>query len=149
MRILTLLGGPSCVAETAALSREIRSFNAGIDFRLRFLDIGIEEVVLGLPQAADAFRKELEDADLRSVEAGTPLLLAARLALRIQEQRPDLLVVAGSGELVEPALAAAEAVDVRTAVYGTGRAEVEGALDLGDQPPVAVERMTGVAREIA
>ena len=132
MRILTLLGGPSCVAETAALSREIRSFNAGIDFRLRFLDIGIEEVVLGLAQAADAFRKELEDADLR-----------------IQEQRPDLMVVAGSGELVEPALAAAEAVDVRTAVYGTDRAEVEGALDLGDQPSVAVERMTGVAREIA
>ena len=148
MRILTFLGGPSCVAETAALSREIRSFNAGIDFRLRFLDIGLEEVVSGAPPDTDAFRKELEDADLRSVEAGTALVLAARLALLIQEQRPDLVVVAGSGELVEPALAAAEAVGIRTAVYGRDRAEAEGALDLGDQPPVAVERMTGVAREI-
>ena len=148
MRILTFLGGPSCVAETAALSREIRSFNAGIDFRLRFLDIGLEEVISGAPPDTDAFRKELEDADLRSVEAGTALVLAARLALLIQEQRPDLVVVAGSGELVEPALAAAEAVGIRAAVYGKCRAEVEGALDLGDQPPVAVERMTGVAREI-
>ena len=33
--------------------------------------------------------------------------------------------------------------------YGAGRGQAEGALDLGEDPQIAVERMTGVAREIA
>ncbi|MFQ5843977.1 MAG: hypothetical protein ACE5JG_03220 [Planctomycetota bacterium] len=149
MRVLTLLGGPRAVDDGAGLSREIRSFNAGVDFRLRFLDIGIEEVVLCDAEEAGARRRELQGSDLRILEPAPPLVLAAAIALRLSQERPDLLVVVGGGERTEPAVAAATAAGVRLAVYGRERPSIEGALDLGAEPAPAVERVSGVAREIA
>ena len=77
-----------------------------------------------------------------------PLEASAVLALALARERPDLLVVAGSGALGEAGLAAARAAGTKLAFYGPGRGSAEGALDLGEEARGAVAAMSGVAREI-
>jgi hypothetical protein len=148
MRILTLVTGESALGDALSLTGEIRHFNAEVDFRLRFLHIEIEEsyaVPEGLRGALDA---RVERATVFEVAPEPPLEAAARLALLLHAERPDLLVIAGDGGLRAPALAAARAAGAKVAVYGARRGLVDGAMDLGDEPRGAVGRMTGVAREI-
>jgi len=148
MRILTLLAGKDVLPEAVRLSEEIRTFNAEIDFRLRFLHVEIEEIFAAAPGLLAPLRETVARAEVREVPATEPLEAAARLALLLDRERPELMVVAGLGTLLAPGVAAARACGVKLAFFGHARGEDEGALDLGENPPEAVERLTGVAREI-
>ena len=148
MRILTLIAGREALPDVCRLQGEIRSFNAEIDFRLRFLHIEIDQVFLVAPELGAELAREVERADVRKLEAAGPLEAAARLALLLGSERPDLFVITGQGELREPGGAAAAACGTKLAFYGAGRGDVAGGRDLGEDPRAAVELLTGVAREI-
>jgi hypothetical protein len=149
MRIVTLVAGSPSLDDTEALSKAIRAFNAEVDFRLRFLDIEIKEVFCAAPDDTPALSERIERAEVREIAAADALVAAASIALILNGERPDLVVCVGAGALRDPAIAAATAAEQRLGFYGAGRGAAEGALDLGEDPQVAVERMTGVAREIA
>jgi hypothetical protein len=148
MRILTLLAGGEALPDVVRLTEEIRSFNAGIDFRLRFLHIEIEEVHALPPGLRPELELAIERPEVREIPAEDPLEAAARLALLLNRERPDILVVAGDGVLHRAGVAAARACGTKLAFYGAARGRAEGALDLGGSARSAVERLTGVAREI-
>ncbi|MHC4547424.1 MAG: hypothetical protein ACYTEZ_01495 [Planctomycetota bacterium] len=148
MRILTLLAGEEALPDVLGLTREIRSFNAEIDFRLRFLHIEIEEVYGVAPGVSAELRRQVERADVREIHTAGPLEAAAHLALLLNRERPDLVVIAGSGGLLEPGIAAARACRAKLAFYGAARGSAMDGRDLGEDPRAAVERLTGVAREI-
>jgi hypothetical protein len=148
MRILTLLAGPEALPEVVGLTAEIRAFNAEIDFRLRFLHIEIEETFAADEGVKQALQAELDRFEVFCVAGDRPLEAAASLALLLERERPDLLVIAGPGPLLEPGLAAAGAAGTKLAFYGRGRGSREEATDLGEDPKGAIERVSGVAREI-
>ncbi len=150
MRILTLVAGPEALADANRLGAEIRAFNVEIDFRLRFLHIDIEQALV----AAAAVAAELSKSDVsrvHSLTTASPLAAAAALALLLERERPALLVVVGAGSLMEAGLAAAEVAGTRVGLFGEhSRAQPgdPGVLDLGNDPRLAVERVSGVAREL-
>ncbi|MFI5402732.1 MAG: hypothetical protein ACHQ1G_07340 [Planctomycetota bacterium] len=148
MRILTLVAGGEAIPDVVRLTGEIKSFNAGVDFRLRFLHIEIEEIYALPPGLRGRFEAELQRAEVREIAAEDPLEAAARLALLLSRERPDVLVVTGDGALHKAGVAAARACGTKLAFYGASRGSAEGALDLGESAREAVERLTGVAREI-
>jgi len=140
MRIVTLITGPEAAPAAVRLSEEFRAFNAEIDFRLRFLHVEIEEVVVAPPGVEHPGAEALPGAD-------RPTVAAARLALLLARERPAVLVAVGDGPLLDAGAAAAEAAGVR---FGRFSAESAGEaeIDLGDEPATALDRLTGVAREI-
>jgi hypothetical protein len=146
MRILTLLAGGEAVPDVIRLTGEIREFNSEIDFRLRFLHIEIEEVYALPPGLRGQLVEAVPRAEVREIATDDPLEAAARLALLLSRERPDLMVVTGDGLLHEAGVAAARACGTKLAFYGASRGSAEGALDLGADPRAAVERLTGVAR---
>ena len=148
MRILTLVAGGEALPDVVRLTGEIRGFNAEVDFRLRFLHIEIEEVYAIPPGLKGKLEQAVPRADVREIPTEDPLEAAARLALLLSRERPDVLVVAGNGLLHQAGVAAARAFGTKLAFYGAARGRAEGALDLGDSARSAVERLTGVAREI-
>lgn len=148
MRIVTLVAGGEGLPDVVRLTGEIKDFNAEIDFRLRFLHIEIEEVYALPPGLSARLKQDVPRAEIREIATDNPLEAAARLALLLSRERPDLLVVAGNGILHEAGVAAARACGTKLAFYGAGRGRAEGALDLGESARSAVERLTGVAREI-
>jgi len=164
MRILTLLAGEDSLAPAAALTGEIRTFNREIDFRLRFLHIEIEEVHAAPARLAAKARAAIDRIDLKEVQDGDVLETAARLALILHTERPDLVVVvggtAGDPDLQAAAEAAARACGVRIGLFGSGPDAADATdaaggdaardrLDLGREPGAALAVMTGVAREIS
>jgi hypothetical protein len=148
MRILTLLAGSEALPDVVRLTGEIKEFNSEVDFRLRFLHIEIEEVYAIPPGLRARLEQEIARAEVREIATEDPLEAAARLALLLNRERPDVLIVTGEGFLKKAGAAAARACGTKLAVYGPGRDGVEGAMDLGADPRAAVERLTGVAREI-
>ncbi|MHC4953356.1 MAG: hypothetical protein ACYTGZ_05655 [Planctomycetota bacterium] len=153
MRILTILSGPESVPLALQLTEEIRSFNAEIDFRLRFLHVEIEEVAVAAPEVADALPDLEARPNLHRLDgADRPTLASARLALIVARERPMVLVIVGNGPLWEAAEAAAVAADVKMAQFGGAEdapASAEGEIiDLGSDPAAALDTLTGVAREI-
>jgi hypothetical protein len=148
MRILTLVAGEGSVAEAAGLLEQIRTFNACIDFRLRFLHMEIEQVHAVPAGQGEEIRRRAERAEVHEIPPEPPLEAAARLALLLQKERPQVLVIAGAGPLLEPGLAAARVAGTPVAVYGTGREVRDGVLDLGADPNRALEGLTGVVREV-
>ena len=148
MQILSLVTGPESVPESVRLTAEIRAFNAEIDFRLRFLHMEIDQAVAARTALVGELGAESEHMRILDVAEGPPLQTAATLALLLQRERPSLLVILGDGELQEPAAAAATAVGTRMAMFGERRGAAPDALDLGADAATAVERITGVAREI-
>jgi len=140
MRILTLVTNSEAVPLAVRLAEEFRSFNSEIDFRLRFLHIEIDAVVYA-PVGV-----ELEGA-IEIPDSASVAVSAARLALILSRERPSALVSIGKGALQEAAAAAALAADVRFARF-CGDAAAEGEIDLGTEPATALDRLTGVAREI-
>jgi hypothetical protein len=149
MRVLTLVSGPEAVGDAVRLTGEIRSFNAELDFRLRFLHIGIEESYAAAPAAKAELERQLARAQVHAVADAEPLRAAASLALLLARQRPDLMVITGQGVLLEPGLAAAETTETRVGFFGASRGSAEDALDLGESPLAAVNLMSGVAGEIS
>lgn len=148
MRILTLVAGGEALPDVVRLTGEIKSFNAEIDFRLRFLHIEIEEIYALPPGLRGRLEQAVQRPEVREIATEDPLEAAARLALLLNGERPDVLVVAGDGVLHKAGVAAARACGTKLAFYGARRGQAEGALDLGDTARSAVERLTGVAREI-
>jgi hypothetical protein len=148
MRILTLVASAEALADVIRLTGEIKGFNSEVDFRLRFLHIEIEEVYALPPGLRGRLEQAVSRPALHEVGTEDPLEAAARLALLLSRERPDVLVVAGDGVLHKAGVAAARACGTKLAFYGPARGRAEGALDLGDDPRSAVERLTGVAREI-
>jgi hypothetical protein len=148
MRILTLVAGGEALPDVVRLTGEIKGFNAEVDFRLRFLHIEIEEVHALPPGLRAPLEQAVPRADVREIATEDPLEASARLALLLSRERPDVLVVAGDGILHKAGVAAARACGTKLAFYGASRGSAEGALDLGDSARSAVERLTGVAREI-
>jgi hypothetical protein len=148
MRILTLVAGGTALPDVIRLTEEIRSFNAGVDFRLRFLHIEIDESYALPPGLLPELERGIKEPRVHEIPAEDPLEAAARLALLLNEERPDVLVVAGDGALHKAGVAAARASGTKLAFYGPARGHADGALDLGDTARGAVERLTGVAREI-
>jgi hypothetical protein len=140
MRIVTLITGPAAVPLALRLTEEIRSFNAEIDFRLRFLHVEIDQVVVAPPGADHPDARTLEGAD-------RPIVAAARLALLLARERPAVLVAVGEGSLLDAAAAAAEAAEVRFARFAAGNPAHKAEIDLGSEPATALDRLTGVARE--
>ena len=59
------------------------------------------------------------------------------------------MVLVGQGLLTAPALAAARETGTRLAHFGKIRGSSAGDLDLGDDAASALDRLTGVAREIS
>jgi len=148
MRVLTLVAGAQALPEALRLTEEIRTFNAEIDFRLRFLHVEIEEVHAVPAGLAGLIEERVERADVQEIPDGTALETAARLALLLVQERPSVLVIAGGGEFLDPGTAAALAYGTKLAFFGSDRGRADGALDLGTDPRAAVEGLTGVAREI-
>lgn len=148
MRILTLVSGPEAVADAVRLSREIRAFNAGVDFRLRFLHIEIEEVLCVTAATRPGLDSQVERAEIRLLPEGGPLPVAATLAILAHEQRPDLVVIVGTGPLRDAGLAAASAAARPVAFFAGPPTSAEGSMDLGGDPGMAIEKLTGVAREV-
>lgn len=152
MRILTLVAEPRAVEDATRLAVEIRAFNRAIDFRLRFLHMDIQLAFAAAPEAAEALASD--GVEVHGINARAGLERAAALALLLHHERPALFVIAGTGELFDAGLAAARVVGIRVGTFGSTRGDAsrEGArdevLDLGDDARQAVERMTGVAREI-
>jgi hypothetical protein len=146
MRILTLLADGEAVPEVIRLTGEIREFNSEIDFRLRFLHIEIEEVYALPPGLRGELEAAVPRAEVREIATDDPLEAAARLALLLSRERPDVVIVTGDGILRKAGVAAAKACGAKLAFYGPSRGTAEGALDLGAEPRAAVERLTGVAR---
>ena len=140
MRILTLVTSPESAPLAVRLGDEIRSFNAEIDFRLRFLHVEIEAVVLAPAGVA------IEGAEAVPADDSLPVS-AARLALLLARERPAVLVTVGEGALEEAGVAAATAAGIRIARFAGGKCG-EDEIDLGDDPAAALDRLTGVAREI-
>ena len=140
MRILTLVTGQNSLPDARRLTAEIGIFNAEIDFRLRFLHIEIEELFV-FPTGLGT------ESDLSPFEeiSGAPLEAAARLALLLGRERPDVLVIVGQEGLHDAGAAAGRACNVKVAWF---QASAGTGLDLGGDAHVAVERLTGVAREI-
>jgi hypothetical protein len=148
MRIVALVTGPEALADAALLAGEIRTFNAGVDFRLRFLHVEIETLFgAGAGDAAELVRR-VDWARPFPVRDGDPLRAAAGLALVLARERPKLVVVVGDGALAGPGTAAAAEAGIRLAFFGSRRGSADGALDLGADPAAALDRITGVAREI-
>ena len=148
MRILTLVAGKNALPDAVRLTSEIRCFNAEIDFRLRFLHVEIEEAHAVSPELRADLENQIERATVREVSPEPPMEASAHLAILLVSERPDLFVVIGDGSLRAPGLAAARVSQTKFALFGTGRGSAEGAVDLGDSPPGAVDLMSGVAREI-
>ncbi len=146
MRILTLLAGGEAVPDIVRLTGEIREFNSEIDFRLRFLHIEIEEIYALPPGLRGLLEAAVPRAEVREITTEDQLEAAARLALLLSRERPDIVIVAGDGILHKAGVAAARACGTKLAFYGPSRGSAEGALDLGADPRSAVERLTGVAR---
>jgi hypothetical protein len=146
MRVLTLLAGGEAIPDVIRLTGEIREFNSEIDFRLRFLHIEIEEVYALPPGLRGRIEEAVPRAEVREIGADDPLEAAARLALLLSRERPDVVIVAGDGVLHKAGVAAARACGTKLAFYGPSRGSAEGALDLGADPRAAVEKLTGVAR---
>jgi hypothetical protein len=145
MRILTLVTGAEARPSALRLTGEIRTFNAEIDFRLRFLHVEIEEVYVVPAAMADEARGKTTN-DVVPIDAADPLEAAARLALALELHRPEIVVLAGDGPLRAPGAAAARACGAPVAVFA-GAAPGGDGLDLGAEAPAAIERLTGVARE--
>lgn len=149
MRVLTVICGEEASSDSEALSSEIREFNAGVDFRLRFLHIEIEEVLVApAPAGSEDKVGKAVDREIYVVPATDALLASAALALVATREHPEILLAVGTGALLKPAEAAARAAQLKLAFFGHARGEAGDALDLGDDPARAVERLTGVAREI-
>ncbi len=148
MRIVTLISGGEALADAVRLDAEIRSFNAGIDFRLRFLHVEIEPCFAADAAVAASFRAESGKLPVVELSGAEPLLAAASLALLLARERPALLLLVGDGALLAPGEAAAKASGTRRAYFGARRGSGEGGLDLGEVPASALDRLTGVAREI-
>jgi len=148
MRIVTLVSGPDAVQDAVRLSAEIRQFNAEIDFRLRFLDIEIEEIFAGSEAEMASVANQVEHTQARAVPGEDPLRAAASLALLLNTERPAVCVLVGRGELSGSAVAAARETGTKVALFGKERGPIEGDLDLGGDPAGALDRLTGVAREI-
>ncbi|MGQ0614190.1 MAG: hypothetical protein ACT4PV_10680 [Planctomycetaceae bacterium] len=148
MRIFTLLGGPSAIGEAERLSTAVRAFNAGVDFRLRFLHIEIDEMHATPASAQAELAARVARAQITAIPDRGALFAAAALGLAIAEARPDLVVVVGHGELAEPGVAAAAAAGYRLALFGHGRRPAHGAVDLGEDPEQALETMQTLVREI-
>ncbi len=155
MRILTLLAGENSRAAATDLTAEIRRFNAEIDFRLRFLHVEIEEVHVVLTAAQEAVQSDEGSAPPIVVSETGPLQLAARLALLFSQERPDAAVIVGPGDLSDAGFAAGAVTGIKMATFGPPaeasdavKGSEAGVLDLGADAAVAVERLTGVAREI-
>ena len=146
MRILTLVAGEDALPEVRALAHEISEFNRGIDFRLRFLHIEIEISFAGSSAVAEQLDQELGKRHV--LAASGPLEATASLALLLDRERPALLLIAGGGPLCDAGVAAAAVVGTKLALFGAGRGAVGDGLDLGADPRLAIEKMTGVAREI-
>ncbi len=149
MRIFTLLGGPSALGEAERLSQAVRAFNAGVDFRLRFLHIEIDEVHATPASAKAELEARVARAQITAIPDRGSLFAAAALGLALAETRPDLIVLVGHGELAEPGVAAAAAAGFRLAHFGRGRRPADGAVDLGEDPELALETMQSLAREIS
>ena len=148
MRILTLIAGADALPDALRLTGEIRDFNAEIDFRLRFLHIEIEEAHGAVQPVRIQLEAQVKRADVREIPPD-PLEAAARLALVLSGERPDLLVIVGHGSLLAAGVAAARACAAKFSFFGADRGSAEGGRDLGDDPRAAVELLTGVAREIS
>lgn len=140
MRILTLVTNSEAVPLAVRLGEEFRSFNAEIDFRLRFLHVEIDSVIYAPEGVSVEGATEIPDSP-------TVPIAAARLALILSRERPVALVSVGTGDLQEAAAAAALAAGVRFARF-CGNEAAEGEIDLGTEPATALDRLTGVAREI-
>ena len=154
MRILTLLSGPESVPLALELTEAIRSFNAEIDFRLRFLHVEIEEIRVAGSESAGSLPQSDTHPTIQTLPHGErEALAAARLALVLAKERPMVLVIVGAGSLAGAAAAAAEAADVKIACFGAAASPEaqkapEGVLDLGSEAAAALDKLTGVAREI-
>jgi hypothetical protein len=129
MRILTLLAGPDALADATGLTAEIREFNAGIDFRLRFLHIEIEEAFAADEASRAALDEKLDRQQVFPVPGDDPLAASAALALLLDRERPDLLVITGPGGLLKPGVAAARAAGTKLAFFGRGRGALDGAME--------------------
>jgi hypothetical protein len=140
MRILTLVTNSEAAPAAVRLAAEFRSFNAEIDFRLRFLHIEMDAVVYAAPGVEFEGGSEIP-------ESASIAIAAARLALILSRERPAAMVSVGTGELQEAAAAAAIAAGIRFARF-CGNSAAEGEIDLGTDPAIALDRLTGVAREI-
>jgi len=91
-------GTPDGLAER--VGRAVVEFNRGLDIRLRFLSIGIEETVVDVASAAGA---------------------ADAVAAALRERAPDLVVVFGDGPAALAAAACAARAHVVVVRAGAGR----------------------------
>ena len=109
--LIRATGVPDGLADSAL--RAIAAFNASLDIRLRFLNIGIEPSVVAVAEAAEA--AEVVDAALSQSPFDAALLFgggAAALAAATTVVRSGVLLVrAGAGVRTGPEADASRAID--------------------------------------
>ena len=142
-----LIAGADAVPDATRLWDAIGVFNRALDFRLRFLHLDIEGALAAPAGVADSLGSE-QGLTVHPMAPSNAPLAAAALAMLLDRERPKMLIIVGSGELVSAGIAAAEASGTDLGLFGDARGSAEGALDLGLDAKLAVDRMTGVAREL-
>jgi hypothetical protein len=132
-------GTPQGLADQ--VGRAVTDFNRGLDIRLRFLSIGVEETVLAVADAAGA--AESVDAAIRErtpevvvLFGGGPAALAAA-ACAVRERA--VLVRAGAGRRDGPDADAARAIDRLATVLLVHGAAAGAALEAEHAPGQRVE----------
>ena len=100
MKVLRVEAPGASAALTRSIEDAVRAFNAGLDIRLRFLSIGIEETAIAPADAAAA---------------------AEQAGLALAKGDVDLVLVLGEGEAALAAAAAAARAQVPLVRVGAGR----------------------------
>ncbi len=106
MRLLTVVA-PGGEARQAEVSRALAAWNRGLDIRLRFLNVGVEEAVLVPAAGGDA--RPAPGAGLEEVEGS------------IRRERPALVLLHGGGPLALAAAITATKAALPLVRTGAGR----------------------------
>jgi UDP-N-acetylglucosamine 2-epimerase len=131
MRVLRIHAPATPPALAESVGRAVREFNRGLDIRLRFLSIGIDETVLDVKDAAQA--AEAVSAELSRSAPDVVILFgdgaAALAAASCAVRERALLVRAGAGRRDGPDADASRAIDRIAAVHLVHGPAAAAALD--------------------
>lgn len=136
MKVLRVEAPGTSPGVAASVGRAVAEFNRGLDIRLRFLSIGIEDSVVQASEAASA-----ADAVAAAIAASAPDLVvlfgdgpAALAAAGVAIRSNAMLVRVGAGRRDGESADAARAIDRLAAIHLVHDAAAVAALDAESAP---------------